>query len=253
LARTIYKNRLKPAVFRRAMRQFIRSSWAIITPTQYVKTTICERYNISPAKVTVTYEAGELPGITSEPYAPLQNQSFILYVGNAYPYKNLVRLVKAWQLVAKADNNLVLVGKSDHFYEQLAALVAQQEINNVVITGFIPDEQLAWLYRHATALVFPSLSEGFGLPGLEAMGYGLPVISSNATCLPEVYGQAAHYFDPHSTEDMAAKITQVLDDPKLRESLATTGKKRVKDFSWEKMAKETLAVYREALASSRDA
>src|SRR5690606_11583791 len=95
--------------------------------------------------------------------------------------------------------------------------------NDIVFTGFIPDEELKWLYEHALSYVFPSLSEGFGLPGLEAMVHGCPVVSSNATCLPEIYGDAAHYFDPEDVMDMAAKISEVIGSDKLRKDLVKKG------------------------------
>jgi len=111
----------------------------------------------------------------------------------------------------------------------------------------VDDANLSWLYSNAQAYVFPSLMEGFGLPGLEAMGYGTPVVSSNATCLPEVYGQAAHYFNPEDTSDMAEAIDQVLSDDKIRTRLAKAGYKQIKKYSWKKQAQETHKVYMKVL------
>ena len=109
------------------------------------------------------------------------------------------------------------------------------------------DDELNWLYAHTSAYLFPSLMEGFGLPGLEAMTHGAPVVSSDATCLPEVYGDAAAYFDPNDTETMAKSIAEVLDDAALRKKLVKNGYERLKDFSWRKTAEQTLEVYRDAL------
>jgi glycosyltransferase involved in cell wall biosynthesis len=117
----------------------------------------------------------------------------------------------------------------------------------VVFTDYIPDAQLKWALSNTRAYIFPSLSEGFGLPGLEAMHYGAPLVSSNATCLPEVYGGAAHYFDPTDVNDMAAKIDEVLSDQELRKKLIEKGKIQVKKYSWARMAKETLEVYKKVL------
>jgi glycosyltransferase involved in cell wall biosynthesis len=111
----------------------------------------------------------------------------------------------------------------------------------------VTDEELNWLYDNAATYVFPSLMEGFGLPGLEAMGHNLPVVSSNATCLPEVYGDAAIYFDPLNVEDMAEKISLVLDSKDMQMQLAAEGQKQLKKYSWKKMAKETHAVYMKVL------
>jgi len=103
------------------------------------------------------------------------------------------------------------------------------------------------LYTHCAAYVFPSLMEGFGLPGLEAMGYGAPVVSSNATCLPEVYGDAAHYFDPYDVTDMSRAIDEVLNNQDLRKDLINKGYEQIKKYSWRRTAEQTYAVYMQAL------
>jgi glycosyltransferase involved in cell wall biosynthesis len=113
--------------------------------------------------------------------------------------------------------------------------------------GFITDEELKWMYEHAAVYVFPSYSEGFGLPALEAMVHGTPVASSNATCLPEVCGKAARYFEPGSPTSMARSIEDILTNPRLRKQLITLGHAQVKKFSWRHMAQETLAVYKSVL------
>ncbi|HET7827329.1 MAG TPA: glycosyltransferase, partial [Candidatus Saccharimonadales bacterium] len=111
----------------------------------------------------------------------------------------------------------------------------------------VSEGQLRWLYENTAAYVFPTLSEGFGLPALEAMIHGAPVVSSQATCLPEIYGQAALYFDPRSVKDMALKIDQVLSDPRLRTDLINTGRAQAARYSWQRMAEQTLAVYQKLL------
>ena len=118
---------------------------------------------------------------------------------------------------------------------------------DVDFLDWVSDAQLKWLYQNCLAYVFPSLSEGFGLPGLEAMLEGSPVVSSDATCLPEIYGNAAHYFDPYDIKDMATKINSVLTNKKLRDRLIETGKSQVKKYSWKKMAEQTLEVYNSVL------
>jgi glycosyltransferase involved in cell wall biosynthesis len=118
---------------------------------------------------------------------------------------------------------------------------------DIVFPGFVSEGQLRWLYEHAAAYVFPSLSEGFGLPGLEAMAHGCPVVSSSATCLPEVYGDAAEYFDPISVEDIAKSIKKVVTSKVVQKTLRQKGKKQAAKYSWKRMAEQTLEVYKQAL------
>lgn len=242
-----YKNLVKPLVFKLVMRHAVTKSAHIFVPTQFVKNELTARYRVDPAKISVTYEAVDKLAAKAEPWPSLKDKQYLLYVGNAYPYKNLQRLVDAFGIVhaKNPDLHLVLVGST--FYEDLQAYVRQTKAPNIIFTGFVDTGKLAWLYQHAQALAFPSLSEGFGLPGLEAMQYGLPVVSSNATCLPEVYGDAALYFDPENTEDMAAKIGKVIKDPKLRAQLKKKGLAQVKKYSWRTMAGATLKIYNSLL------
>ena len=118
---------------------------------------------------------------------------------------------------------------------------------HIHFTDFIPNTQRDWLYTNAAAYIFPSLMEGFGLPGLEAMGYGAPVISSNATCLPEIYGDAANYFNPNNTDDIARAIDEVISNKRLRNDLIQKGYEQIKKYSWQRMAEETHDVYMKTL------
>ena len=200
---------------------------------------------VNPEKITVTLEsADELPK-GNEPVDELIGKKFIMYIGRPTPHKNLRRLIDAFALLQKKypDLTLALAGKKDSNYARHEAYVNEHGIKNVVFTGFISDEQLRWMYENTAVYCFPSLSEGFGLPGLEAMLHGAPVASSTATCLPETHGDAAHYFDPFSVEDIAKSIDDILSDDKLRNELVKKGKKHVKTFSWQRMAEQTLAVY----------
>ena len=141
------------------------------------------------------------------------------------------------------------MGKKDANYSRIEADVLKRGIKGVVFTGFASEGQLRWLYENTEAYVFPSLSEGFGLPGLEAMVHGAPVVSSNATCLPEIYGKGAHYFDPLNVGDMENAINSVLTDGKLRKKLIDLGHKQASKYSWKRMAEQTLEVYNKALKS----
>jgi len=218
----------------------------IIVPSQFVKDDVVHYAHVSPDKITVTYEAADKITENAEPLSQLINEQFIMYVGRPQPHKNLERLIDAFSGLHTAYPNLklVLVGKTDVLYERLKAHVKDVGWENVIFTGFVGDGQLRWLYEHCALYVFPSLSEGFGLPGLEAMIAGAPVVCSNATCLPEIYGNAAHYFDPYDVADIARAIQDVLNSKELQQKLIAAGKKRASEFSWQRMAKQTLAIYR---------
>lgn len=221
----------------------------IIVPTEFVRKDVAHYCHVPLEKIVVTYEAAEAIADTSEPYTSLVGARYIMYTGRPTPHKNLDRLIDAFAKLKETEPNLqlVLVGKKDANYLRHQRTVEERGLKGVVFTDFVPDSQLRWLFENCAAYIFPSLSEGFGLPALEAMRYGAPVVSSNATCLPEVYGDAAHYFDPLSVDDMARAISEVITDEKLRENLIKRGSKQVETYSWERMARQTLAVYEQSL------
>lgn len=244
---------LKQQVYKWVNKKAARKSAAILTPTQYVKDDVVDFTGVKPERITVTYEAADFITEPSQPVEGLEGKQFVMYVGRPMPHKNLGRLIDAFALLRKSrpELHLVLAGKKDANYERHAGHVYERNIPNVVFTDFVTDAQLRWLYEQCSAYVFPSLSEGFGLPGLEAMVHGAAVVSSNATCLPEVYGNAAYYFDPLSVTDMASKIGEVVDDPLLREDLIDKGRRQAAGYSWDRMAQQTLAVYEQALKSGK--
>ena len=224
-------------------------SKAIIAPTEYVKDDIARAMRANSRKITVTYEAGDTIEAKPEPIDELADKQFIMYVGRPQPHKNLTRLIEAYSQLKQGmpDLHLVLAGKRDTLYRRHERDVERLGIPDVHFTGFISDGQLRWLYEHCAAYIFPSLSEGFGLPGLEAMMHGAPVVSSNATCLPEIYGEAVRYFDPLDTEAMANAIKTVLTKPDLRQKLIEAGYKQARKYSWTRMAEQTLAIYNDVL------
>jgi len=239
-----YKYRLKPLVFRLAIWWFVHSSRRIIVPTQFVKDEVARRLRVRPGKIVVTYEAADRLG--DHPQRPEtigEHDKFIMYQGNYYPYKNVWRLIQGFAQLRRPNLKLVLVGKADSLNLELQRRAREAGITNVVFAGFLPDNQSGWLYQHAQAFVTASLYEGFGLSALEAMAYGTPTLSSRISCMPEVYGDGAEYFDPHNPADIAAKIAVVLDNPARQEELRRRGLAQAKKYSWAKMARETLAVY----------
>lgn len=243
----------KQTVGRLVFKRVAKKSHTVITGTNYVKQTIIDYTGVPEDKVVVTLEAADKPAVEPQPYEPMTGKQYIMYVGSQSDYKNIRRLIEAHQsLLAKhPDLHLVLVGKTTGINGKPAGRnkewSEQNGHKNVTFTGFVPDPQLAWLYSNTAAYVFPSLMEGFGLPGLEAMLYDAPVVSSNATCLPEVYGDAAAYFNPYSVDDMAATIERVISDADLRKKLVKAGSKQVKKYSWKRMAEQTHQVYMDAL------
>lgn len=240
---------LKQQVYKWVNVRAAHKSARILTPTQYVKDDVVAFTHVKPERVLVTYEAADAITDKPETVATLQGTQFLMYIGRPTPHKNLGRLIDAFAILqqTRPDLHLVLAGKRDANYRRHEQTVRERGIKNVIFTDFITDGQLRWLYEHCTAYVFPSLSEGFGLPGLEAMAHSAPVVSSNATCLPEVYGDAAYYFDPLDTEDIATKLGEVLDDPLLREDLVAKGQEQIKKYSWKRMAQQTLEIYEQVL------
>lgn len=243
----------KQMVYKQLVKRVAQTSNHIITPTQFVKDDIITYTGVPEHKITVTHEAADAITEKPKPVPGVRQGQFIMYVGRPTPHKNLPRLIEAFknlQQGAFPDLQLVLAGKLDNNYKALRQKTENEQIANIIYTDFITDGQLRWLYEQCAAYIFPSLSEGFGLPAVEAMKHGAPVVSSNATCLPEVCADAAEYFDPLNIDDMAETINKVLSDSQTRQDLIAAGYKRARDFSWQTMAQQTLDIYRETLAKA---
>lgn len=241
----------KMPIGRFAYRTAARKSTLIICPSEFTRQELLARYGTDPAKVRTVYNGVEVAMHRPEPYRHGFDR-FLLYVGLHGWHKNVRRLCEAHQklLTRFPELGLIFVGKIDRFVEQTRQWCEAQGMRNIHFTGFLPDAQRDWLYAHAAAYVFPSLAEGFGLPGLEAMSHGTPVVSSNATCLPEIYGKAAHYFDPEDVGDMARAIDEVLSDALVREELIRRGPQHAAGYSYERMARELLDVFDEGLTQA---
>lgn len=240
-----YRHTVKPAVFKLVIKQMLNASRFIITPTQFVKKSVAERLKIAPGKIKVTLEASDQLTNTPKAHSGLNNDKYLLYVGNTPPYKNLERVIAAMPKINKETGAiLILAGKENDFTPNLKQAAKKHGATDFVRwIGFVPDEELAWLYQSSLATITPSLSEGFGLPGLEAMRHGSIVVSSDATCLPEVYGKAAHYFDPESVQSIEDAVIELGGNDKLRVSLRAAAEKQYKKYSWRKMAQETHDLY----------
>ncbi|MEK7160848.1 MAG: glycosyltransferase family 1 protein [Patescibacteria group bacterium] len=239
----------------------IRSALAraqkIIAVSRFVKGDIVKSFGVVEERIAVIYEGA--PEIANR-QALIANREilekykihkpYLLYVGNAYPHKNLARLAEAFKILRSGqhpDLQLVFAGGDDYFYQKLKKENCDSGGvcfgGGVIFAGFVPEEELRNFYANASLYVFPSLCEGFGLPPLEAMAQGVAVVTSCATCLPEILGQAVHYFDGENPVDMAAKINEVLTDEALRQQLIRQGFEQIKKYSWRQMAEETQKIY----------
>jgi glycosyltransferase involved in cell wall biosynthesis len=250
---------LKYAAYRLTIALAAWRARAIITVSECTKRDIVRELKVKPGRVTVTYEAADgveigqltIPGTFSLEARGIRKPYF-LYVGNAYPHKNLERLLEVFASLRKSglETQLVLVGKMDHFYERLKIEAERLGLlagSDVIFYGYAEEAELAELYRRARAYVFPSLLEGFGLPPLEAMRYGTPVAAAGSSCLPEILDDAAIYFDPEDLDDMAKAMRRLHEDEALRAELSARGKRRVARFSWRECAERTYQTYLSSL------
>jgi glycosyltransferase involved in cell wall biosynthesis len=226
-----------------------RRSRRILTLSESAKGDIVRFLGVSSDRVDVTYLGpGIDDGVTPAPEEELRRrfdlgeEPVVLSVSAKRPHKNLERLFEAFSQTEGAV--LLVTGYPTPFEAELRRKAGAR----VRFAGWVSDEELAGLYGLATCLAFPSLAEGFGLPVLEAMRRGLPVVCSNATSLPEVAGDAALYFEPTDTEAMTRALERVLGDAALRERLAAAGHAQAQKFSWDATARETLRSYERALA-----
>jgi len=232
----------------------------ILTVSRHSKQDIVEYFHVPAEKVTVTHLGCCLPmEATREPereerfLASRQiRQPFLLSVGTQEPRKNINRLLAAYARFSRQgagrEMSLVLAGGKGWLTDDLDRQISHYGLgDSVVVTGFVNDWQLSVLYRRALAFVYPSLYEGFGLPPLEAMAHGTPVIVSNTSSLPEVVGSAGILIDPHSTEELAAALSLVAESASLREELSRKSRVQAAGFSWERCAAQTMDVYRKVM------
>ncbi len=253
----------KYILYRMVVAIAMRRAEAVLTVSLFTKDDIAVHYPHAKEKLFVTKEAadeecffvgknesldvlGRHGLMESSPYGRIGK--YFLYVGNAYPHKNLESIADV--ALAFPEWKFVLVGKEDFFYRRLRR--ATNDMKNVFFAGFVTDCDLSVLYRNAAAYLFPSRYEGFGLPGLEAMQYGLPVIASHRGSLPEIYGEAAIFFDPDKGWDMERAIRRFLAYSDLeRMQLREKGFVQAGGFHWHDMATATLSIYQKVSASDR--
>ncbi len=249
---------LKDKLHRLVIKRAVSKAKHIITPSKFTKQDVAKTFGVDLKKISVTHlapfaiknkeqEIGITDTATTNSTLP---NPYVLYVGNAYPHKNLDKLLEAWKIFSQKYSDkyqMILVGKKNYFYQKLIEKITMCQCNNVIFIDYLNDKELVKIYQKANLYVFPSLYEGFGLPSLEAMQYNIPVISSKASCLPEILEDAAFYFDPNNLDEMAYAMHLCLNDMNLRNKLTTRARALLKKYSWVKTAKQTLKIYRDVL------
>ena len=253
-------NRLAYVYARSSLWMATHRAARVLTVSETSKRDILRYFNVPEKKIDVIYNAiderlGEEPTAAEvdrvrERYQ--LNDPFILYAGNIKPHKNLERLIEAFHRMRRGPLEhikLLIIGDEISKYATLRRTVHRLKLHkHVRFFGFVPDKTLASLYRLASVFVFPSLYEGFGLPPLEAMAAGTPVITSNVSSLPEVVGDAAILIDPYDLDAIADAMRRVLTDDALRQDLRARGLVRVKEFSWDRSISRVREIYGEVLA-----
>ena len=265
----IFPNRRSRLFWKLKVQMAVHRADLIATVSQASKTEIVREFGVDAQKVRVVSDA------VGPEFYPLNTESgtpevlakygvniglpFILYVGGISPHKNLITLVKAHAALQRAagsvNANLVLLGdyQKDVFFSSYSDLCREIEHlgtkNSVVFTGFVDDADLVHFYNGASTLVMPSFDEGFGLPALEAMACGTPVIASRAGALPEVVGDVGKLFNPHDPDELKDCLSDVLGDAKLHHEMSRQGQQRAREFSWARSADAALAVFEEVAAS----
>jgi len=236
----------------------------IITPSQAVRREVVEHLNVSPEKVIAIPEAArrEFRPMPAEETRDARKRfgiedDFLLYVGTLEPRKNLMLLVRAFEEVLCTTNlrpQLVIVGKKGWLVDELFAYVERAELGDrLLFTNYVTDEELRALYSSCRMCIYPSLYEGFGLPPLEAMACGAPVITTRIPSIMETVGDAARLVESTDVDALARNIIDLLADAEARATLSAAGLARAAQFSWEKTARMTLEVYREMLGQEQRA
>jgi glycosyltransferase involved in cell wall biosynthesis len=234
----------------------LKKADGIICISESLKKRLKEYFKINEEKISVIYHGAEFKSYKSSTFyenSELQtiisdNRKIILSVSTIGPHKNYEVLAEAYSMLDKEytkNYKVVIVGKRfEPYFSKLVKICENLNISrDIIFTDFVSFETLEYLYRNSVLFVFTSLLEGFGLPPLEAMYFGIPVLSSNSPAMPEILGDAAIYFDPYNPLDLTEKIKMLLKNNKIRQDLITKGYRRAALFSWQKCALETLKYF----------
>jgi len=253
-----HQKRLNYWYLNATMPLYCRRADAIITVSESSKRDMVAHYGLAPDRVIVIYEAAAPEFVPATPDAQDEVRSryglpvrYLIHVGTIEPRKNLTRLVEALERLREDGLTipLVVVGGKGWLYGEFFRRLEQSDVcDSVIFPGYVPSADLPAIYSAASVAVVPSVYEGFGLPVLEAMACGTPVVSSHSSSLPEMGGEAARYFDPYDVEAMADAISDVWLDGQLQGEMRERGLTQAAKFSWERAAEETWSVYQELLS-----
>lgn len=249
--------------FKRTIPHTARRAVKVLTGSEFSRQDLIRTYHLPPEKVVVT------PYGVAEQFQPVRDherlvairrrygieREYLLTVGNLQPRKNLARLIQAYTQVRDSDEGfrcqLVIVGKKAWLHQHIFHEAHRSHYaGDVILTGYVPDEELPVLYSGAVAFIYPSIFEGFGLPVLEAMACGTPVVTSNSSSLPEVVGSAGLMVDPYNADALARALVRIVEDRALRSRLSEEGRQQAAKFTWQRTAELTLNVYYQALGIS---
>lgn len=228
-----------PFIYRFCAPILLKNALKIITVSNFSKQDIVKTFNIFPEKIEIVSNAvsRDLQGYAEEEFENEYGNYILAVASFLSPRKNIFNLIKAFKKLQNSDLKLIIVGAEIKNFSEKG-----MPDKNVIFTGEITDKKLAGLYKNAKLLAFPSLYEGFGVPPLEAMSFGCPVLASNITSLPEVCGDAAYYVNPYSIDEIVHGIDKILNDEELRNNLIQNGYKRQADFSWENSAGKLISI-----------
>jgi len=240
------------------IKQSIKKTAHIITISEHTKLDLLKRFSCPPEKISVikngfgqTFNKRDNSIRKSDLLKSFGiNKNYFLYAGNLKPHKNIIPLIRAFSMIDSA-HQLVLAGAGGAYEKEIRKVIKSLKLDKrVILTGFLENENLQLIYNSALSFIFPSLHEGFGLPPLEAMQTGLPVISSNSSSLPEVIGNAGLLINPQNIDALADAMRTIAENKKLRTELITKGYQQIKKFSWEKCADQVLLLYEKSLNTS---
>jgi len=232
------------------MQRSIRRADYVMADSQSTASGIQEHYQVRPTKIGVVYPGG--PTVSEQMHSPVSDDEklpgkYFLFVGTLEPRKNLRAILGAFALLdtEREDVHIVVVGNIGWKTKDVMSLLkAHRYRSRIHFTGYVDAARLSFIYRNALCLLYPSLYEGFGFPILEAMTYGVPVITSNVSSMPEVAGDAALLVDPNDINELANAMNMILSNGNLRDLMVFKGYKRLKEFSWMRCAEEVLDIFK---------